>query len=68
MKNNTLMTSIQDIITGGVATSFMCADTESVKDSSVHTHGNVNDTTRFGHAMFDRYMYVVNVTEYLQHC
>ena len=68
MKNNTVMTSIHDIITGGVATSFMGAYTESVKDSSVHTHGVVHNTTRFGHAMFDRYMYVVNVTEYLQHC
>ena len=68
MKNVRLMTSIHDVILGGVAMSFMCADTENITASSVHTHGIVPDTTRFGHAMFDRYVYVVNIIEYLQHC
>ena len=53
---------------GVVATSFMCADTESVTAGSVHAYGVVHDTTRFGHAMFDRYVYVVNIIEYLQYC
>ena len=39
---------------------------ESVMASSVHTHSVVHDTTRFGHAMFDWYVYVVNVIEYIQ--
>ena len=68
MKNVRLMISIHDVIMGGVATSFMCADTESVTVSSVLAHGVVYDTTRFGHAMFHRYVYVVNLIEYLQYC
>ena len=63
MKNIRLMTSIHDVIMGGVATSFMCADTESVTASSMHAHSVVHDETWFGHAMFDRYVYVVNVIE-----
>ena len=39
---------------------------ESVMTSSVHTHGVVHETTRVGHAMFDRYVYVINVIEYIQ--
>ena len=68
MKNVRLMTSIHNVIMGGVATSFMCADTESVTVSSALAHGVVYDTTRFGHAMFDRYVHVVNLIVYLQYC
>ena len=39
---------------------------ESVTVSSVHAHGVVHDPTWFGHAMFDRYVYVVNLIEYIQ--
>ena len=39
---------------------------ESVMASSVHAHSVVHDTTRFGHAIFDRYVYVINVIEYIQ--
>ena len=46
--------------------SLMCADPESVMASSVHADGVVHDTTRFGHAVFDRYVHVVNVIEYIQ--
>ena len=46
--------------------SLMCADPESVMASSVHADGVVHDTTRFGHALFDRYVHVVNVIEYIQ--
>ena len=35
---------------------------ESVTASSVQAH----DTTWFGHAMFDRHVYVVNVIEYIE--
>ena len=67
MKNVRLMTSIHDVVIG-VATSFMCADTESVTASSVHAHDIVHDTTRLGHAMFDMYVYVLNIIECLQCC
>ena len=65
MKNVRLMTPIHDVIMRGVATSLMCADTESVTASSVLAHGVVHDTIRVGHAMFGRYVYVVNIIEYL---
>ena len=29
-------------------------------------HGIVHGTARFGHAMFVRYLYMVNVVEYIQ--
>ena len=38
----------------------------SVTARFVHAHSVVHDRTRFGHAIFDRYVYVVNVIEYLQ--
>ena len=63
MKNIRLMGPIHDVIMGGVAMSFMCAVTKSVTASSVHEHSVVHDTTRFRHAMFDRYVYVVNIIE-----
>ena len=33
--------------------------------SSVNAHNVVHDTTWFGHAMFDRYVYVISVIEYI---
>ena len=39
---------------------------ESVTASSVSAYGDVHVTARFGHAMFDRYVYVDNVIEYIQ--
>ena len=66
MKNVRLMKSIHDVTMGGVATSFLCVDTESVTASSVHAQGVVHDRARFEHAMFDRYVYVINVLENIQ--
>ena len=66
MKNVRLMISILDVTMGGVATSFLCVDTESVTASSVHAHSVVHDRARFEHAMFDRYVYVINVLENIQ--
>ena len=34
--------------------------------SSVHAHNVARDTTQFGHAIFDRYVYVINVVENIQ--
>ena len=39
---------------------------ESVMASSVQAHSVFHDTTLFGHAMFDRYVYVINGIEYIQ--
>ena len=39
---------------------------ESVTVSSVHAHGVVHNPSWLGHAMFDRYVYVVSVTEHIQ--
>ena len=51
---------------GRCATSFMSADTRSSWPvqctHTVFTH----DTTRFGHAIFDRYLYVINAIENIQ--
>ena len=33
--------------------------------NAVHLYNFVHGKTQFGHAMFDRYVYVVNFTEYL---
>ena len=44
---------------------YVCQN-ESVMASSVHAHSVVYDTTWFGYAVFDRYVYVVNVIEYIQ--
>ena len=62
------MIAIHDVIMGGVATSFMCADTENVMASSVHAHNVVHGRARFEQAMFDRNVYEVDVIEYLQCC
>ena len=66
MKNVRLMISIHDVKMGGVATSFLCVDTESVTASSVHAHSVVHDRARFEHAMFDRCVYMINVIENIQ--
>ena len=39
---------------------------ESVTISSLHAHGIIPDTTWCGHVMFDQYVYVFNVIEYIQ--
>ena len=50
----------------------MCGDViyecryETVMASSVHAHSVAHNTTRFGHAVFDRYVYVINVIENIQ--
>ena len=63
MKNVRLMISIHDVAIGGVATSFMSADTRaSWPVQCMHTVF-AHDTIRFGHAIFDRYVYVINVIE-----
>ena len=55
-----------DVTMGGVATLFMSADTRASSPvqckHTVFAHG----TTRFGHAKFDRYVYVINVIENTQ--
>ena len=66
MKNVRLTIFIHDVTMGGVATSFLCVDTESVTASSVHAHSVVHDRARCEHAMFDRYVYVINVIENIQ--
>ena len=51
---------------GGVATSFISADTRaSWPVQCTHTLF-AHDTTRFGHAIFNRYVYVINVIESIQ--
>ena len=66
MKNIRLMISIHDVTMGGVATSFMSADTRaSWPVQCMHTVF-AHDTTHFGHAIFDRYVYVNNVIENIQ--
>ena len=60
------MIYILDVTMGGVATSFLCVDTESVTASSVHAHSVVHDRARFEHAMLDRYVYAINVLENVQ--
>ena len=64
-KHQTDYICIHEVTMGGVATSFMCADMRASWPVQC-THGVVHDTTRFGHAMFDRYVYVINVIEYIQ--
>ena len=60
-----LMLSIDDVTMGGVAMSFMSADTRA--SWSVQCMYSVaHNTTWFGHAIFDRYVYVINVIENIQ--
>ena len=59
------MISIHDVTIGGVATSFMSADTRASWPVQC-THTMFAHDTRFGHAIFDRYLYVINVIENIQ--
>ena len=66
MKNVRLMISIHDVTMGGVAMSFMSADTRaSWPVQCMHTVF-AHDTARFGHAIFDKYVYVINFIENIQ--
>ena len=66
MKNVRVMISIHDVTMGGVATSFMTADTRASWPVQCTHTVFAHDTTRFGHAIFDRYAYVNNVIENIQ--
>ena len=60
------MIYIHDVTMGGVATLFMSADTgASWPVQCTHTVF-AHNTTRFGHAIFDRYVCVINVIENIQ--
>ena len=66
IKNVRLMISVHDVTIGGVAMSFMSADTRaSWPVQNTHTVF-AHDTTRFGHAILDRCVYVINVIENIQ--
>ena len=54
MKNVRLMKSIHDVTMGGVATSFMSADTRASWPVQCKHTVFAHDTTRLGHAIFDR--------------
>ena len=66
IKNVRLMISIHDVTMGGVATSFMSADTRASRPVQCTHKVFAHDTTRFGHAIFDRYVCVINVIENIQ--
>ena len=66
MKNIRLMISIHDVTMGGVATSFMSADSRASWPVQCTHTVFAHDTTRFGHAIYDRYVYVINVIENMQ--
>ena len=66
IKNVRLMISIHDVTMGGVATSFMSADTRASWPVQCTHTVFAHDTTRFGHAIFNRYVYVINVIESIQ--
>ena len=66
-KNVRLMVSIHDVTMGGVAMSFMSADTKASWPVQCTHTVFAHDTTRFGHAIFDRYLYVINAIENI-HC
>ena len=66
IKNVRLMISIHDVTMGGVATSFMSADTRASWPVQCTHSVFAHDTTRFGHAIFNRYVYVINVIESIQ--
>ena len=59
IKKVRLMISIHDVTMGGVATSFMSADTRAPWPVQCTRTVFAHDTTRFGHAIFDRYVYVI---------
>ena len=62
------MISIHDVTIGGMGTSFMIADTRASRPVQCTHTVFAHDTTRFGHAMFDRYVYVINVFENITNC
>ena len=66
MKNIRLMISIHDVTMGGVATSFLSADSRASWPVQCTHTVLAPDTTRFGHAIFDRYVNVINVIENIQ--
>ena len=57
MKNVRLMISNHDVTVGGVATSFMSADTRASWPVQGTLTVLAHDTTRFGHAIFDFLLY-----------
>ena len=63
MKNVRLVISIHDVTMGGVAMSFMSVDTKASWPVQCTHTVFAHDTTRFGHAIFDRYVYVITVIE-----
>ena len=65
-KSIRLMISIHDVTLGGVATSCMSADTRASWPVQCTHTVFAHDTTRFGHAIFDRYVYVINLIENIQ--
>ena len=60
------MISIHDVTMGGVATSFMSADTRAPWQVQCTHTVFAHDTTRVGHTIFSRYVYVINVIESIQ--
>ena len=60
------MISIHDVTMEGVATSFMSADTRASWPVQGTNTVFAHDTIRFGHAIFDRYVHVINVIENIQ--
>ena len=66
MKNVRMIIYIYEVTMGGVPTSFMCAETRASWPVQCTHTVFAHDTTRFGHAIFDRYVYVINVIENIQ--
>ena len=60
------MISIHDVTMGVVATLFMSTDTTASWPVRCTHTVFAHDTTRFGHAIFDMYVYVINVIENIQ--
>ena len=61
MENVRLVISICDVTIISLATTPMRVNTRA--SQPVYEHGIVHDTTRFGPAMFDKYVYVVTFIE-----
>ena len=66
MKNVRPMISIHDVTIGGVPTSFMSADTGASWSVQCRHTVFAHDATQFGHAIFDSYVYVINVIENIE--
>ena len=60
------MISTHYVKMGGVATSYMNADKRASSPVQCTHTVFAHDTTRFGHAKFDRYVYMINVIENTQ--